>query len=241
MTGTGKFMKLWGYRSTQKCPRCGHHCETAAHITMCTAPSAIEQWKILLETLGKDLAKRHTHPGLTRFLLSRLMEWKTRTPRKALRPMEHDLQELQDAQDEIGWDKFMFGNISVLWQEIQAQYFREIGKQNSGLRWTSALSQKIWQVAWDQWEHRNTILHNSENLVTQAEAVMIASRVQMELETGIQGLLQGDRYLFDDHRVAKSTKWTVYSQVSWLDTVAEAKQAYTVSLTRLRGIFEGRS
>jgi hypothetical protein len=36
------------------------------------------------------------------------------TPRKALIMMEHDLQELQDAQDEIGWDKFMFGNISVL-------------------------------------------------------------------------------------------------------------------------------
>jgi hypothetical protein len=91
---------------------------------MCTAPSAIEQWKISLETLGKDLAKRHTHPGLTRLLLSSLLEWKTRTPRKALRAMEHDLQELEDAQDEIGWDKFMFGNISVLWQEIQAQYFR---------------------------------------------------------------------------------------------------------------------
>jgi hypothetical protein len=42
--------------------------------------------------------------------------------------MEHDLQELQDAQDDIGWDKFMFGNISVLRQEIQAQYFRKIGK-----------------------------------------------------------------------------------------------------------------
>jgi hypothetical protein len=42
--------------------------------------------------------------------------------------MEHDLQELQDAQDDIIWDKFMFCNISVLWQEIQAQYFREIGK-----------------------------------------------------------------------------------------------------------------
>jgi hypothetical protein len=96
-----------------------------------------------LEKLGKDLAKRHTHTGLTRFLLERLLECKTRTPRKALRPMEHDLQELQDAQDDIGWDKFMFGNISVLWQKIQAQYFQEIGKQNSGLRWTSALIQKI--------------------------------------------------------------------------------------------------
>jgi hypothetical protein len=107
--------------------------------------------------------------------------------------MEHDIQELQDAQDDIGSDKSMFENISVLWQEIQAQYFLEIGKQNSGLRWTSVLIQKIWQVTWDQWEHMNMILHNSENLVTQAEAGVITSRVQMELETGIQGLLQGDR------------------------------------------------
>jgi hypothetical protein len=68
-----------------------------------------------METLGKDLAKRHTHPGLTRFLLSRLLEWKTRTPRKSLRTMEHDLQELKDAHDDIGWDKFMFDNIYVLW------------------------------------------------------------------------------------------------------------------------------
>jgi hypothetical protein len=101
---------------------------------MCTSPSAIEQWKFSLETLEKDLAKGHTYPGLTRFLLSRLLEWKTRTPVKALQLMEHELQELQAAQDDIGWDKFMFGNISVLWQEIQAQYFREIGKQNSELR-----------------------------------------------------------------------------------------------------------
>jgi hypothetical protein len=43
---------------------------------------------------------------------------------------------------------------------------------------------------------------------------MIASRVQVELETGTQGLPQGRKYLFDDHRVAKYVKWTVDSQVS---------------------------
>jgi regulator of sirC expression with transglutaminase-like and TPR domain len=95
-------------------------------------------------------------------------------------------------------------------------------------------------VIWDQLEQRNAILHNSENLVTQAEAVMIASRVQMEPETGIQGLLQGDRYLFDDHRAAKSVKWKVDSQISCLDTVSESRQSYNVSLTRLWGLFEGR-
>jgi hypothetical protein len=73
MTGTWKFMRVWGYRSTHKCPRCWKRCETAVHITMCTAPSTIEQWKTSLETLGKDLAKLHTHPGLTRFLLTRLL------------------------------------------------------------------------------------------------------------------------------------------------------------------------
>jgi hypothetical protein len=104
-----------------------------------------------------------------------------------------------------------------------------------------AYPEYFWQVAWDQWEHSNAVLHKSENLVTQTEVAMITYRVQMELETGIQGLLQGDRYLFDDHPVAKSAKWTVDSQFSWLDTVAEAIQAYTVSLTRLPGLFEGRS
>jgi hypothetical protein len=63
----------------------------------------------------------------------------------------------------------------------------------------------------------------------------------MELENGIQGLLEGDRYLFDDHRGTKSAKLTVASQVSWLDTVSEARQVYTVSLTRIRGLFERRS
>jgi hypothetical protein len=101
--------------------------------------------------------------------------------------------------------------------------------------YTEALSSGI-----DQWEHSNAILHNSDNLVTQAESVMIASRVQMELETGTQGLLQGDRYMFDDHRVAKSSKCK-FDSVSWLDTVAEARQSYTLSLLRLRGPFERRS
>jgi hypothetical protein len=82
--------------------------------------------------------------------------------------MDDDLKELQAAQDDIGWDKLMFGNISILWQEIQAHHFQDIGKQHPGLHWTSALKQKIWKVVWDQWEHINIILNDSNNFVTQA-------------------------------------------------------------------------
>jgi hypothetical protein len=47
---------------------------------------------------------------------------------------------------------------------------------------------------------------------------------EMELETGIQGLLQGNMYVFDDHQVAKYVKWTFGSQVSWIYTVSESRK-----------------
>jgi hypothetical protein len=35
-----------------------------------------------------------------------------------------DICELQEAQDEIGWDVMMVEKISILWMEIQEQYYR---------------------------------------------------------------------------------------------------------------------
>jgi hypothetical protein len=90
--GTGKFMKLWKLRSTGKYPICGHYSETASYGNVCTTPSAIEKWKISLKAMGKELAKRHTHPGLTKLLLTILLEWKTWTQRMALRFMDDDLK-----------------------------------------------------------------------------------------------------------------------------------------------------
>jgi hypothetical protein len=52
MTGTGKFMRIWGYRSTQKCPRFLHNCETAVRVTMCTACN------IKMENFTGDTGKR---------------------------------------------------------------------------------------------------------------------------------------------------------------------------------------
>jgi hypothetical protein len=69
----------------------------------------------IIESNGKELPKHHTHPYLTKLLLARLLEWKTGIPGTALRFMDDDLKELQAAQDDIGWDKLMFGNISILW------------------------------------------------------------------------------------------------------------------------------
>ncbi len=31
-----------------------------------------------------------------------------------------------------------------------------------------ALIKKLWDIAWDMWEHRNGVLHDSENVVSSA-------------------------------------------------------------------------
>jgi hypothetical protein len=33
----------------------------------------------------------------------------------------------------------------------------------SGRRWVFALIRKLWTVAWDQWQHRNSILHERDS------------------------------------------------------------------------------
>jgi lipopolysaccharide biosynthesis glycosyltransferase len=115
---------------------------------------------------------------LVSLLISHVTEWKTCTRRSPLHARYPDICELQEAHDDIGWDAMMVKNISILWREIQEQYYRGLAHRYSSLHWTGMLIQKLWQVAWDQLDHRNEILDQHENLVTLAEATVIAACVQ---------------------------------------------------------------
>jgi hypothetical protein len=39
------------------------------------------------------------------------------------------------------------------------------GSRRSGLRWLTALIQKLWDIAWDMWDNRNRVLHDTGNSV----------------------------------------------------------------------------
>ena len=36
--------------------------------------------------------------------------------------------------------------------------------QRTGQPWVATLIQKIWDISWDQWQHRNGILHRGDKL-----------------------------------------------------------------------------
>jgi hypothetical protein len=51
---------------------------------------------------------------------------------------------------------------------------------------------------------------------------VITTRVQEELAIGIQGILSGSKYLFQQHRVATALHWPTEKNIKWLDRVTVA-------------------
>jgi hypothetical protein len=54
------------------------------------------------------------------------------------------------------------------WRYAQEKYLTRTKSFRFTRRWLSALIRKMWQIAWDLWEHRNGYLHNKgDNLISQ--------------------------------------------------------------------------
>jgi hypothetical protein len=56
--------------------------------------------------------------------------------------------------------------------------------------------------------------------------------VQEELAIGIQGMLSGKKYIFQEHHVATALDWPTEKKTEWLDMVSVAPSAYIAKLTQ---------
>jgi hypothetical protein len=88
-------------------------------------------------------------------------------------------------QDAIGWQSFLEGRPSVGWSEVQHRYYEFLDSRRTGLRWLTALIQKLWDVAWDMWDHRNRVLHDQEHSVARDLQIQ---QITDEFATGSVGL-----------------------------------------------------
>jgi hypothetical protein len=66
-------------------------------------------------------------------------------------------------QTEMGWKHFFEGRLHHRWREHMTTHYKNTGERKSGKRWISALIRKLWEIAWDLWEHRNGVLHDRIN------------------------------------------------------------------------------
>jgi hypothetical protein len=193
MCGVGKFMKRWKQWQDASCPRCGI-LEDSAHVWRCKGEGVEEIWDKALMDLEGWLSKMATDPDIKHAIISHLKSWRDGQPVSSPNPFL--LEEILGCQARIGWCRFFEGWLVREWTTAQQAYYKISKSQGSGRRWTIELVKKLWDVAWDLWEHRNNILHKMQNVVTDQSSRSLNRRVSSAF-TDLQSLLlkAHDRHL----------------------------------------------
>ncbi len=102
------------------------------------------------------------------------------------------------------------------WTKAQQAYYKISKSLRSGRRWTIELIKKLWDVTRDLWEHRNNILHKTQNVVNDQSSCSLNCWV-LSAYTDLQSLLlkAHDRHLLVMKLSHLLKKDTLYKEV-WL-------------------------
>ncbi|MFN9980554.1 MAG: hypothetical protein ACK53Y_11590, partial [bacterium] len=154
----------------------------------------MEIWNKSLQELETLLHQLDTDPTLTYIILVHLRGWWSGEHVTYIPPRE--FQDLLHDQQTIGWRRFFEGWFAYSWAEMQQRYYNLLRSSRTGRRWASAIVLKLWNIAWDMWEHRNGILHETENLVTRAMQTQLNAKVtRVYLNLSSQLLRHNDCHL----------------------------------------------
>jgi hypothetical protein len=164
-----------------------------------------------------------TAPTIVKAIVSRLRQW--RKYGDQLPPItSSDLWGSRQAvleQDKIGWYSFLLGRISRRWSDSQQRYLTSLHKKNTGRRWASSLIQKALDVAWDMWEQRNEICHNTLHPRRAAEVLVIQDQLRSLFRLGPSSLLPLDRLLFSKSE-ATLLQGSPSEMQQWIQSVQHA-------------------
>ncbi len=220
--GVGKMMQLWKEWDNPDCPRCGAT-EDARHVWTCPAPSVIPVWDRSITRLKAWMTSQGTMPGARDAICSYLQAWRSGN---SLPPV-HDfspifgLRAAIEAQSSLGWQALLEGCLVCHWAAIQQKYYEWIGSRRSGRRWVSMLIRKVWEVAWDLWEHRNGIVHARS--INSGYLRQTLASIQHQLSMGPTHLAPADLQHFSrGQEVLDSNQPEL--QAAWLNNVIAARE-----------------
>jgi len=126
-------------------------------------------------------------------------------------------------QYQIGWDRMMDGWLTRGWRDYQEKLWKHAKSRKSSLRWTSALIQKLWDVSWDMWDHRNKELFAGTDIQQQITHSLVNDRIKELYAGGVQQL-PWDALKFLQQPLETVLQYPLASKQIWLDAVKTAQQ-----------------
>jgi hypothetical protein len=116
----------------------------------------------------------------------------------------------------------MEGAISPSFLHAQSCFYSILGSSKSPRRWIIALIQKLWDVSWDMWSHRNGLLHDRN---TGSKAILLQNTIQDLMRSPLNSVSLPNRYLLrqDLNRLLSASQ---SYQSSWIARVDAAQARY---------------
>jgi hypothetical protein len=153
----------WRQSEDDTCPRCNTP-ETTKHVWSCQGKNSNEIWDKALFQLRTDLQEIQTNPVLLNTIIQHLNGW-----RYNFIPSSTNNDAINTAtlhQQDLGWEALLEGRVAFSWSLEQQNYLQALGSRRSARRWLIALATKATNVAWDLWDHRNSIEHDTKKTET---------------------------------------------------------------------------
>lgn len=204
--------------------------ETAIHVWKCQAEEVSDLWQQSIGKLQRHLKDMNTDPTIIDDIVSGLSSWYN--PDDTNIPPRN---QQQLGQDMIGWKFFVEGWLSKEWRRRQTQFLTNNHKRSSVKRWISALILKVWEVAWDLWEHRNGVEHQHDQEELHRK---LDSQILIEVDQHIIGEYPPMDFMFSANEIEKLKNSTIGYKKAWLRNVLGARKQQTRHRTRsgLRGM-----
>jgi len=217
----GHMMVRWKEWPNAACPRCTALDETASHVWTCSGGGADDIWITAIANLRDWMISQDTAPELCEAVCTHLQAWRAgrQTPRARFNFL--GLDGAIDRQETIGWQLFFEGFLAKEWVETQQAYYRWVGSRKTGKRWAVAIVKKLWDIAWDLWEHRNGYVHQAAP--TNKTSQKLEQAVRQEFIAGSAWLAVSDQHLFRQ-TLEQLLASPLPVQQAWVDLVRTARQ-----------------
>jgi hypothetical protein len=163
-----------------------------------------------------------TDPDIQYAIITHLTQCLNSSPQIPIIETSPKVQAAIDIQTDIGWENFFEGCVAKEWEHIQIIYYEWCQSKKSGRRWTTALIQKLCDIAWDLWEYRNGIIHAKENAEILHNMVATDGNIWAHYLQGPCGLAQHDHSLFSEPIENILLASIIYHQ-KWLKRVETAR------------------
>ena len=220
----GVNMKRWGRWGTDECPRC-HKRETAAHLLRCMDKGSGDRWETAVKDLENWMKRKGTAPEIVRVFMEGIRKWRSPLWHPASRPRNFmGILEAAGNQEKVGWERLFYGELAIGWVETQQRYNEWVRNRRSARRWGAELVKKCLEIAWDQWQHRNGILHDVEQARSDKQRREKTEKgIRDEYGRGARGLPETERAMVRGG-IERVLRMTVGARELWVRSIQAGRR-----------------